>query len=209
MKLLIDGEPLKSSLEEEKNLESAICTLKDITGSTNRIIKSIEVDGVVLSSETEKKLLQKKISTIKKLQVETDTPLKLAISILISADDYLIKSEMQINKFIASLQSGGASDEYDAFSENLKGWVTVMQLIGIVRDDMQLDLKKINVKNQTVAQIVLDLEKTLAQVKKALQGKDMVYLQDLLRYELITSAGKLRLVLKEILACARKKQQAG
>jgi hypothetical protein len=209
MKLLIDGEQMKSSIEDEKSLENALGTIKDITGCTNRIIKSIEVDGVVLSAQTEKQLLKKKMSAIKKLQVETDTPLKLAINILVSADDYLLKSEVQINKFVAALQSGGAADEYDSFSENLKGWATVMQLLGIVRDDMQLDLNNIKVKGHAVPQIVADLEKTLVQVKKALQTKDMVFLQDLLRYELITNAGKLRLVLKAVLECARKKLQAG
>ena len=209
MKLLIDGKQLKSSLEDEKNLEGAIGVLKNLTGSTNRIIKSIAVDGVVLSQQTEKQLMKIKVSAIKNLQVETDTPLHLAINVLINAEDYLKKSEAQINKFAVSLQSGGTEKDYDAFSDNLKGWVTVMQLLGVVRNYMQLDLKKVKVKGQPVSKIVVELEKTLAQVKKALQSKDMVFLQDLLRYELMASASKLRLVMQEILAVARKREKAG
>jgi hypothetical protein len=208
MKLMIDGKQSKSTLEDERNLESAIGTLNNITGSTNRIIKSIAIDGVMLSPKTEKLLMKKKVSAIKKLQVETDTPLHLAIKVLLNADGYLKNSEAQIKRFVDSLQSGGTGKDFDTFSENLKGWVTVMQLLDIVRDYMGLDLKKVKVKGQPVSKIVVELEKTLAQINKALKGKDMVFLQDLLRYELLANAGKLRLVMQEILACARKREKA-
>jgi hypothetical protein len=208
MKLLIDGKQSKSTLEDERNLESAIGTLNNLTGSTNRIIKSIAIDGVVLSPQTEKQLMKKKVSAIKKLQVVTDTPLHLAIKVLLNAEDYLKKSEAQIKRFAVSLQSGGTGKDYDAFADNLKGWVTVVQLLDIVRDYMGLDLKKVKVKGQPVSQIVGELEKTLSRINKALQGKDMVFLQDLLRYELMANAGKLRLVIQKILECARKREKA-
>lgn len=207
MKLMIDGKQLKSSLEDEKNLESAIGVLTNLTGSTNRIIKSIAVDGVVLSKQTEKLLMKKNIASIKKLQVETDSPLHLAINVLVNADDYLKKSESEINKFIVSLQSGGTDKYFDNFADNLKGWVTVIQLIDIVRNYMELDLKKIKVGGQPVSAIMADLEKILAQVKKAFQNRDMVYLQDLLRYEFLGIAGKLRLVIQELMTRAHKKEK--
>ena len=139
--------------------------------------------------------------------VVTDAPINLAVESLERAENYLRDFKIQVDKFLTVLQSGGEEEDYDTFVENLKGWITVVQLLDIVRDFLQLDFKAIKVGKQSVDVINGELQNVLIQIKKALEEEDTVYLQDLFRYELIPSIEKMSLVVNKFIEISKLKQK--
>lgn len=198
MKILVDGKQRDIIIEPWQTLGEAINSLKQIVADENKVIKNITVDDVSFPELSEADLGKKRISEINKLEVITDTPAKLAIEPLTRAKDYLENLKTQIEKFSQVLQTGGQEESYDTFIEDLKGWQTVIQLLDIVGGILKIDLGSMMVHGWTVKEMINELQEVLSQVKTAFQNEDVVYLQDLLQYELISSVDKMRAVVIEM-----------
>ncbi len=195
MKLVIDGKQKKVEISEKSEFNSVIEKLKEFIQPDKQFIESIKVDGILLNKKSEDILDKKKVSDIKEIVVKTGSPLELAKATLKNADDYLKKFIPALKKFSDCLQSGGQAEDYDTFIAYIKGWISVVQLIETVRQLLGVDFQKTLVKGKTISSLNTELQKVLKQVLDAFQNQDMVYLQDLLRYELIPNIEKMRLVI--------------
>lgn len=204
MKLIIDGKQKKVELSDKSKFNSVIEKLKELIVPGKHIIQSITVDGVLLNKKTAPALDKKKIADIKEVIVKTGSTIALAKATLKNADDYLKKFIPGLKKFSDSLQSGGQSEDFDSFIAYIKGWISVVQLIETVRQLLGVNFHKTKIKGKTISTINSELQKVLKQILDAFQNQDMVYLQDLLRYELIPNIEKMRLVIDLLEKTAKK-----
>jgi hypothetical protein len=204
MKVLIDGTTKRIALDKDARLSDALELVKQSIGKESRIIKSIAVDELEFGPDTADALLKKKTGTIKTLSVVTDTPMMLAVATLKKTDAYLENFRAHLEKFCRVLQTGGEEEDYETFIAGLKGWENVMQLLMIMRDMLHLDYASMKVKGKTPDVLTGELQKVLDEIKSALQKQDVVYLRDLLRYELIPNVDGMQELVKAIAVKAKK-----
>lgn len=204
MKVLLDGSKMDLELDEKKTVDDLINKVKQVTGGRSRIINGITIDDIPLSGSNEKKLLKKKLSGVKKIAFETDSPMELAVRTLDRADQYLSSFKCHLDKLVVNLSSGAEEEDFDTFIEGLRGWETVFRLLDIVREMLSLDFTKIIVKGKSVDKMNIELQKMLNDVKKALKSSDTVYFKDLIQYELIPNVEYMKVVVNEIMKMVKK-----
>jgi len=194
MKLKIDGKDVNALNEfgDCKTLIDTIPALKKLADKSGRIISRIRVDEVELSSSSEAQLKDKPVGSIGLLEVETDSAADLAAATLAGSRRFLDSFKGQVDKFIGVLQTGGEEDSYDVFVDDLKGLSTVLQAVGVVKDFLKSDFSKLSVGDQTAGSVIAGTEDILRQLITALKETDSVYVQDLLRYELIPHVDKIQ-----------------
>lgn len=183
MKLLIDGSEKEFDFDAAKNIEEAFAGLKESLPK-NRIIVEISVDGQLLSEENEKELLVKELDSIESLSIKTDSPSELAKLNLKEAEEYLDSFTEQIDDVIEVLQVGGEEDTYDIFVDGLKGVEEILYLVDVVKKMLQLESSDLVVNDEDIDEYIDNMSETLKEFKGALEDEDLVYMQDLLQYEL-------------------------
>lgn len=183
MKLLIDGTETAVELKDAKTVEDAFAAFKE-TISEGRIIVEILVDGVALAEENEQEFLSKEIASVSEVSIKTDSPNELATTNLKEAKEYLDSFKKQIDDVIEVLQVGGEEETYDIFVDGLKGLEDVLYLIDVVKNMNNIESKDLTVDDQNLDQFIDGFTSTLAEFKTALEDEDLVYMQDLLQYEL-------------------------
>jgi len=208
MQIFIDGEKQEFVLDNIETLNAFIEMLKPIVDKQDKVMKSIKVDDIMFGEENAKIFEEKQLSQINKIEITTDSPLALAVITLKRAQEYLDGFKGQVEKFLDVLQTGGEEDAYDVFVKDLDGWKTVIQLVDLVGSLLCVDFNTVIVGEQTVDAISDDLQNILAQVKISIETQDIVYLQDLLRYELLPAVDKVAQIVVELTTIIDKKTEA-
>lgn len=197
MKLIIDGSEQTIDLQGAKTVEDAFSVLKDSVAN-DRIIVEILLDGEHLTAETEKHFMGRDIEEVKMISITTDTPNDLAKKNLAEASEYLDAFNKQIDDVIEVLQVGGEEDTYDIFVDGLKGLEEVLNLVDVVKTMLGFESADLVVDGEEFGDYVDNIAETLKEFKAALEDEDLVYMQDLLQYELKTALDTLKEYLKII-----------
>lgn len=205
MNILIDGERKDIATTECSNIDEMLSTIKDVVGAAGKVITRVEVDSVLLTADTENSIQEKDIKAIETLSVETKDPIDVAKDVLDNAKQYLVSFKSQMEKFLEVLQSGGEESDYDVFIEDLKGWESVFDLFATVGELLSLDFNAIDANGKSVEELLGELKGVLDQVKEGFKNEDIVYLQDLIKYELIPSVDGISFACDQIKVIAEEK----
>jgi len=194
MKVTIDGSEFADMNEFSActTLDEAFQPLKKITDKNNRIIRKVTVDSVLLSPESEDEFRDKPLNDIGLLEIETDSADELARVTLRNSLRFLDSFKPQVDKFIDVLQTGGEEDSYDVFVDDLKGLSVVLQAIGVVKEFIKSDFSRLDVGGTPATAVIDGTEDILRQLTTALKEADGVYVQDLLRYELVPLVDRIK-----------------
>jgi hypothetical protein len=195
MKVTIDGQETACVLTPEMTYDAALDAVKQAVGE-GRVITSLSLDGVAMDVTNEKEFVAKKVKDIGTLAVTTDTPGAFAKRSVEGMIGFFTSFEKNVDDMIAFLQSGGEEDVYDAFSDGLGCLRDVFSFMDIAAGITKTDLKTLTVGTKKADMFLHDCAASFDELKTALKDRDIVYIQDILRYELKPN---LRTV-KEILA---------
>lgn len=198
MKLLIDGTETTYDLRGANTVEEAFTSFKEVIAQ-DRIIVEILIDGKELNKDNESDFLNSEIAAIDEVAIKTDSPFELAKTNIKEADEYLDSFKTQIDDVIEVLQSGGEEETYDIFVDGLKGLEDVLYLVDVVKQMLTLKSEDLVVEEQNLDDFIDAFTGSLAEFKTALEDEDLVYLQDLLQYELKPALDALKGYLAVIL----------
>jgi hypothetical protein len=207
MKLKIDGNEIADMKEIDacKTLDEAFQPLKKIADKRNRIISRVTVDNIILSSDSENTFRDKPLKDIGLLEVETDSAEELAKVTFDNSLRFLDSFKQQVDKFIEVLQNGGEENAYEVFVDDLKGLSVVVQGIGVVKNFIKSDFSRLDVSGRPAATVIDGTEDILKQLTTALKEADNVYVQDLLRYELIPQVDAIKELISALKATIDKR----
>lgn len=183
MKVIIDGQETAVSIDEGASFDDILNVLKLAVDKNGRIITAISIDGEALTEESNEKVSKGVASDFNEVEVSTDSPIELAEENLIEAKQYIDSFNKQLDDVIEVLQIGGEEDIYDIFVDGLKGIQNVLFLLDIVKQMLNIDFSEIKVEDQTADELIASFSETLNEFKTAIEDEDIVYLQDLLQYE--------------------------
>lgn len=206
MKVMIDGTTMEFEGATNMTVNGLITKVKERISPAQRFIRSIVVDAEHLGPKNEKSLLHKKVKGTK-VEISTDTPLQLADRTLFNAESYMADLKSSLENLLHSLDNGGEEEDYDRFMDGLKGWQTVMQLLGIVRELTKADFAALKTDGKSFDEINEATGKMLAEVKVALSNCDIVYFKDLIRYELIPCMDRMIKMIRMLETICHSKAQ--
>jgi len=183
MKVTIDGKETALTLAATASIDQIFDALKIAIGN-DRIISSCALDGVEFSKESEKSAVKKTVADIGVLTVATDSPREQALRVQNTVLSFLKSFESTIDGMIAFLQAGGEEDVYDQFLEGLKGLRNVFSFLDVLSSLAGLSVSDVVVGTKKADLFLKDFEASLGELQTAIQDRDIVYVQDILRYEL-------------------------
>ncbi|MCM8812356.1 MAG: hypothetical protein NC924_00280 [Candidatus Omnitrophica bacterium] len=209
MKVIIDGQQRDIAPGNSVTVEDFIELLKPIVDKENKIISNICINGACMVVGRETEWRGQKLDGVERLEILTESPFRLTISTLARSRDYLGAFQGQIEKFLDVLQLGGEESAYDTFIADLEGLRTIVGLFENVRAMYGLDFSRLMVGERSIDTVSDDMAGIFTQIKTAVQEQDVVYLQDLLRYELIPLTDTIRGVVDSLTAELTAREKNG
>ncbi len=123
MELLIEGEKINYSIENEKNVKDIVNALSDWLNENNRMIKSLSIDGAEIQITDEENLIEKQIDDVQKLEINLITPVEIAYNSLYELKQY-------VTRFVENIEN--TSDENNLIENKqlmLEGINWVLEII--------------------------------------------------------------------------------
>lgn len=184
MKLIVDGN-IYFLEKDEEIIEKITDILTDEMEKTNKVIKSLEIDGLELYQDYFEYILDN-LNYIENIKVKLITYKELVGETLVGTIDYLQGAAEEIVPLSEAFYAEPTKEAWDDFSDLLEGINWIISVFNLIDNDKTLieTLPSYEIWN-LYAKDILTLNELIPQMNDALNSKDNTLLADLMMYEIL------------------------
>ena len=183
MRIFINGQPDLVSPEDNAAFGRIMVELRDFLRQNGLGLVSIAADGAPVTLEVEQQWQDKPVSEISELQVQARGLIDMGTELLGTIAKAITALQTDTAAIVEALRGGQAKVEeklkrlFQDFDGVQRGIVMVCNLTGLSLDTLKID-------NTPFTQHVLQMAKTLQEVRNNLRNQDTYALSETLQYEL-------------------------
>ncbi|TFZ41049.1 hypothetical protein E4100_02840 [Soehngenia longivitae] len=184
MKFIVDGN-IYFLEKDEEIIEKIADILTDEMEKTNKVIKSLEIDGLELYQDYFEYILDN-INYIESINAKLITYKELVGETLVGTIDYLQGAAEEIVPLSEAFYAEPTKESWDDFSDLLEGINWIISVFNLIDNDKTLieTLPSYEIWN-LYAKDILTLNELIPQMNDALNSKDNTLLADLMMYEIL------------------------
>lgn len=184
MKFIVDGN-IYFLEKDEGIIEKIADILTDEMEKTNKVIKSLEIDGLELYQDYFEYILDN-LNYIENIKVKLITYKELVGETLVGTIDYLQGAAEEIVPLSEAFYAEPTKEAWDDFSDLLEGINWIISVFNLIDNDKTLieTLPSYEIWN-LYAKDILTLNELIPQMNDALNSKDNTLLADLMMYEIL------------------------
>lgn len=184
LKLIVDGN-IYFLEKDEEIIEKITDILTDEMEKTNKVIKSLEIDGLELYQDYFEYILDN-LNYIENIKVKLITYKELVGETLVGTIDYLQGAAEEIVPLSEAFYAEPTKEAWDDFSDLLEGINWIISVFNLIDNDKTLieTLPSYEIWN-LYAKDILTLNELIPQMNDALNSKDNTLLADLMMYEIL------------------------
>jgi len=185
MRIIVDKMEDLLNVEGDGTVEELIAQAQAFILSNGRVITSIRVDGKEVFPNTGNGLLKKDIKEVNSVEITTTSQKELAVETLVEVYSLLGRLQGSLGNVVDNIRRGKVGDAMVWLRECLDGWRIVAEasekalaLLTAIIPGIELPLEDMIRQNTKAINL-------LREASSALSRRDMVYLADLIEYELM------------------------
>lgn len=184
MKFIVDGN-IYFLEKDEEIIEKIADILTDEMEKTNKVIKSLEIDGLELYQDYFEYILDN-LNYIESINAKLITYKELVGETLVGTIDYLQGAAEEIVPLSEAFYAEPTKESWDDFSDLLEGINWIISVFNLIDNDKTLieTLPSYEIWN-LYAKDILTLNELIPQMNDALNSKDNTLLADLMMYEIL------------------------
>ena len=184
MKFIVDGN-IYFLEKDEEIIEKIADILTDEMEKTNKVIKSLEIDGLELYQDYFEYILDN-LNYIESINAKLITYKELVGETLVGTIDYLQGAAEEIVPLSEAFYAEPTKESWDDFSDLLEGINWIISVFNLIDNDKALieTLPSYEIWN-LYAKDILTLNELIPQMNDALNSKDNTLLADLMMYEIL------------------------
>jgi hypothetical protein len=184
LKFIVDGN-IYFLEKDEGIIEKIADILTDEMEKTNKVIKSLEIDGLELYQDYFEYILDN-LNYIENIKVKLITYKELVGETLVGTIDYLQGAAEEIVPLSEAFYAEPTKEAWDDFSDLLEGINWIISVFNLIDNDKTLieTLPSYEIWN-LYAKDILTLNELIPQMNDALNSKDNTLLADLMMYEIL------------------------
>lgn len=184
MKFIVDGN-IYFLEKDEEIIEKIADILTDEMEKTNKVIKSLEIDGLELYQDYFEYILDN-LNYIESINAKLITYKELVGETLVGTIDYLQGAAEEIVPLSEAFYAEPTKESWDDFSDLLEGINWIISVFNLIDNDKTLieTLPSYEIWN-LYAKDILALNELIPQMNDALNSKDNTLLADLMMYEIL------------------------
>jgi hypothetical protein len=184
LKFIVDGN-IYFLEKDEEIIEKIADILTDEMEKTNKVIKSLEIDGLELYQDYFEYILDN-LNYIESINAKLITYKELVGETLVGTIDYLQGAAEEIVPLSEAFYAEPTKEAWDDFSDLLEGLNWIISVFNLIDNDKTLieTLPSYEIWN-LYAKDILALNELIPQMNDALNSKDNTLLADLMMYEIL------------------------
>jgi len=205
MKIYRNGKEMLLEISDNDKLDYVIAALDRQENEKDMLISDIKIDGVLLTAENEKKLIETQVKDIEKLELKVEKEEEIINRALNESYQYLPRLSQGLEETSLLFQAGSKTEAFNNFSECLNGWLQIVNLLQNIEKALQISYANIELQEGTIQDFNDKLLSMLEETKKAMENDDIVSLSDLIEYELSPMAQKQMEAMQKLIDLVKEK----
>ena len=178
-KIQVNGKAIEQEMLTKGSFGEFVKRLNQSLSQEKHVITSILVNGMALSEDEEKNILDKDLSNIGDIEIFTASPVELAHETLTTLDQYIERIIMAVSRSAMHYEQNNimAGDEY--FLKSIDGLDLFIQTIGGIKQALRVGLiTKLGLTEAVLIQ-------TMNELLMAKKQNNYIYMAELLKKDLI------------------------
>jgi hypothetical protein len=203
MKIHFDGKPVE--VGAFKAFEEYAQALEDLAQERYRVITEIKADGRTYQALDSKELTALNPKEISLLEIGTENPRSLSISILYDTARYMPRLSSAFERIAEKIQRHDETSAMEVLQECTSTWLELNSGLNGARTTLGLDFEEIMLGENSLAEIYNEVLDLLGEIQEVLEDNEMLELSDLLEYELAPRMLKMEEGIYQLINVAERK----
>lgn len=154
------------------------------SGSDRRLVTAIRCDGRHVEDGSLDAVLDQRISQFTRLELETQSLGELVQDVLCQAQARMIEADQLRQEAAQLLEAGNDQGAMRALQNLIENWRTTQDSVVASSQAMGMSPETLIVEKCSLKELAVPTRERLISLKEAMQMRDFVALNDLLRFEL-------------------------
>jgi len=179
---IVDGRAMDIKLSGVDCLAGVLESVNGELAKNGRFVAALRVNGREVADLARES--NRPLDGIQSIEITTDSPVRLARDIVAEGRTYINGLQECLLRAAGRFTSGSESaGRY--FEEAVQGMQWLVQMIGFVEQNLQLDFRRLSLNGRPVVEYVQSLNAIFQDIVNSQERFDPVLLADILEYDLV------------------------
>ncbi len=183
MEIFLDDHPRETTFAEDDTLQDVLVLIQANMCTPGDVVIAVRCDGRDIPSTDMADVLQRRVSSVQRLEVFTGTRHQLVLDAMEQASVCLADTDAECQRVAGLLTEGNVVEAAEALGGCLRVWQQIHDAVAKSIEMLQLSAEQTTVHEEPLVSLLSRPKEVLLQVRDALRVSDYVLLADILQYE--------------------------